>query len=268
MTYDSRYSLLDRPEILQFAFYPRQEVQKGPPNSTDHFVPVENGISVACRFYVHSHGSPSVLFFHGNGEVVSDYDVIASFYTEIGINLFVAGYRGYGASGGTPTFTSMVTDAHGIFEAFLDVLRSRNHTGDVFLMGRSLGSIPVVELAHSHQEQVEGLIIESGCASLLRLLKHLGFPAERLGIDDVSFPNAAKMRSITLPTLILHGEYDNIIPVTEARDLFENSAAETKRLVIIHQADHNNIMLVGMKRYFAEIAEFVSPLKHEGAEDG
>jgi len=257
MTTDSRYSMLDSPEILQFTFYPRQEAHEGPPNSVDHFVPVGEEIAIGCRFYVHHRSSPSIIFFHGNGEIVSDYDMVAPLYTQQGINLFVADYRGYGTSGGTPTFTSMVGDASRIFEAFLHILRSNHYTGDVFVMGRSLGSLPAIELAFCYQEQIKGLIIESGFASISRLLTHLGFPAEHLGIYDISFPNAAKMRTITLPTLILHGEYDSLIPVTEAKDLFDNSAAARKRLVIIDGADHNDIMLVGMERYFAEITKFV-----------
>ena len=257
MTADGRYSILDRPEILQFIFYPRRDKGEGPPNSTDHLVSVANGVSIGCRFYVHSNSSPSILLFHGNGEVVSDYDSIASIYDQMGINLFVADYRGYGSSGGMPTFTNMVSDAHTIFEAFLDILCNNHHTSNVFVMGRSLGSISAIELASSYQQQVNGLIIESGFASILRLLKHLGFPSEFLDINDISFPNAAKMRSITLPTLVLHGEYDSLIPVTEARDLFENTAAKRKRLVIINGADHNDIMLVGMEKYFKAIREFV-----------
>ena len=258
MSCDARYSILDTPEILQFTFYPRKESRKGPPNSTDYLIPVENGVSIGCRFYVHHPTSPSILFFHGNGEIVSDYDGIAPFYNQRGINLFVTDYRGYGSSGGIPTFTSMVTDSHGIFKAFLDILRNGHHTGAFFMMGRSLGSICAIELAFCYQEQMKGLLIESGFASILRLLKHLGFPTQLPGIDDVTFPNMSKMRLITLPTLILHGEYDSLIPVAEARDLFENAAAKDKHLLIINEADHNDIMLVGMERYFTAIREFVS----------
>ena len=252
------YSVLNRPEILQFVFYPRKDTKRGPHNSNDYFVPVGDKVSIGCRFYIHSHNSPSILFFHGNGEVVSDYDDVAAIYNEQGINLFVADYRGYGSSGGTPTFTSMVGDAHRIFEAFLDIRCNDHHTGDVFVMGRSLGSICAIELASCYQDQMKGLIIESGFASILRLIKHLGFPTEFLGMNDITFPNTAKIRSIALPTLILHGENDSLIPVAEARDLFENAAAKRKRLVIINGADHNDIMLVDMERYFSAIREFVS----------
>ncbi len=255
---EAGYSILDRPEVLQFVFRPRQAFTKGPLDSTDYSIPVESGISIDCRFYIDNPNSPSILFFHGNGEVVSDYDGIAPLYNQIGINLFVADYRGYGSSGGTPSFTSMVGDAHKIFGAFLDIRRHIRYSGDVWVMGRSLGSISAIELASDHQDQIKGLIVESGFASILRLVEYLGFPAEFLGATDITFPNMANIRSIDLPTLILHGEQDDLIPVAEARDLFENSATKKKRLVIIDGAGHNDIMVVDVESYFGTIKEFVS----------
>lgn len=254
---DTRYSILDRPDILQFTFYPRHYISSGLPNSTDYDIPVADGISIGCRYYLHQPDAPSLLFFHGNGEVVSDYDAIAPLYNQNGLNLFVTDYRGYGSSNGTPTFTDIVKDTHPIFKAFLNIRRKGNYTGDVFVMGRSLGSICAIELASRYPEQIKGLIIESGFASILKLIGYLGYPAKSLALNDLTFPNLAKIGSITLPTLILHGEDDSLIPVTEARDLFEKAAAKRKRLVIVNGAGHNDIMLVGMDTYFAEINQFV-----------
>ena len=251
------YSALDRPELLQFVFYPRRDFTNPPPNSTDHLILVEGDISISCRFYVHSQSSPSILYFHGNGEVVSDYDYIAPLYNQLGINLFVADYRGYGSSGGTPTFTNMVADAHSIFKGFGDILRQGHHSGDLFVMGRSLGSMSAVELAFHYGGQIKGLIIESGVGSMVKMMTRLGFSMEFLGITDVEFPNLAKIRTITLPTLIIHAEFDSLAPLTGAKELFENVAAKDKRLIIIPWADHNTIMLVGIEPYFKAIEEFV-----------
>lgn len=251
------YSLLDRPGFLRFVFHPRKYVTVAPQNSKDYFIPVDDGVSIGCRYYVNGHDSPNILFFHGNGEVVSDYDEIAALYNAQGINLFVADYRGYGASGGVPTFASMVGDSHLIFKAFLEILRQNHDGGDIFVMGRSLGSMSAIELASCYQEQIKGLIIESGFASMAKLTQHLGFPGQYMVFNDDTFPNMAKIRSITVPTLFLHGECDSIIPVTEARDLFENAAARTKQMVVIRGAGHNDIMMVGMEKYFKAIREFV-----------
>ena len=251
------YSALDRPEILQFIFYPRKDVTRAPPNASDHFIPVDNEVSISCRFYTHSQNSPSIIYFYGNGEVASDYDYIAPMYNQLGINLFVADYRGYGASQGRPTFTNTISDAPIIFNAFTDLLGESHYSGSIFVMGRSLGSIPAIEIARCYQEQIKGLIIESGFASIVKLLSHLGFPIEYLGVEDTDFPNLAKLRAITKPMLIIHGEYDSLVPPSEGEALFHNAAAKDKRLVVIPKADHNNIMWVGMERYLQAIKEFV-----------
>jgi hypothetical protein len=151
----------------------------------------------------------------------------------------------------------MIADAPVIFKGFTSILTHDHHIGEVFVMGRSLGSISAIEIAYHHQEQIKGLIIESGFGSVVRFTSHLGFPTHLLGIEDVDFPNLAKIRTIVIPTLIIHGEYDSLIPASEGRALFENAAAEDKRLVIIPQADHNNIMLVGMEAYLRAVREFI-----------
>lgn len=257
MTLSGDYAALDRPELVQFVFYPRKDFTGPPPGATDHLIPVDKDVAISCRFYVRGFKSPSILFFHGNGEVVGDHDFIAPMYHRRGINLFVADYRGYGSSGGTPTFSSMVADAHRIFDGFQEVLRQDGYSGKVFLMGRSLGSVSAIELASCYGDKIEGLIIESGFASTIRLMTRLGFPAEFLGISDPGFPNLSKIRTVTLPTLILHGEFDSMIPLAEAKDLLDNVATQEKRLVIIRDADHNDIVIRDMDLYFGAIEEFV-----------
>lgn len=251
------YSALDIPDLLQIVFHPRKDFTPPPQNSTDHLIPVEGNVSISCRFYVRDQDAPSILFFHGNGEVSSDYDYFAPLYNESGINLFVADYRGYGSSGGMPTFSNTIHDAHRILKGFQDVLKGQNYNGKFFVMGRSLGSISAIELASHYQKQINGLIIESGIASELRMLARLGFSTESLGITNAESLNLARVRSITSPILIIHGEYDSMIPLDEAKDLYENVATEKRDLVIIPGADHNDLMLVGMQLYFEAIREFV-----------
>ena len=251
------YSILDQPLVLSFVFYPRKDVTPPPPGATDHLIAVDRGVAVACRFYIHHPSAPSIIYFHGNGEVASDYDYIAPLYNQLGINLFVADYRGYGASGGSPTFSSMVSDAPTIFTAFAGILKEKGYREDIFAMGRSLGSVSALEIAHHHQGQLKGLIIESGFASVSSLLEHLGIPPGSLGLKDPDFPNLTRIRTITIPTLIIHGEYDSLIPLTEGKALFQNSASSNKELVIIPYAEHNDIMLVGTERYFEAIGQFV-----------
>jgi alpha-beta hydrolase superfamily lysophospholipase len=71
-------------------------------------------------------------------------------------------------------------------------------------------------------------------------------------------PNLDAIRRATLPTLIIHGQYDSLIPPSAAEELYANSGADDKRLVIIPNADHNDVMAVDMARYFGAIRDFVA----------
>ena len=258
------FSALDRPEITSFVFYPRREWGPLPAGATDHLVPVTPDISVSCRFYISGHDAPTMLFFHGNGEIACDYDGIAPLYQHRGINLFVADYRGYGASGGSPSFSSMLADAHAIFRYFCGVLRGSGFADRIFVTGRSLGSAPALVLASSYQDQVRGLIVESGFASAARLSEHLGLPVGRSGLEGAEAAGLAMIRSLRLPVLIIHGELDWLLPPEEALVFHSEAGSEDKRLVLISGAGHNDILLRGAEQYFAAITEFVGSEAGEG----
>ncbi|MBM4446385.1 MAG: alpha/beta hydrolase [Chloroflexi bacterium] len=252
---------LDKPEILQFIFYPRKDSFEisAAANVIADTVLVDKATSVSYCFYFGDKKYPNVLFFHGNGEIASDYEPIGSIYNQIGLNLFVADYRGYGRSGGKPTLTSMMKDAHPIFEGFKRVLKEKGFSGNLFLMGRSLGSASAIELASHYQNQLSGLIIESGFANVFNLFVYLGFPLEALGIYVPKTPSSLKLiRKISLPTLVMHGEYDQIVPVEEGKALYDSIAAKDKRLLIIPGVDHNTIFSGGMEQYIKALRDFIS----------
>jgi surfactin synthase thioesterase subunit len=62
----------------------------------------------------------------------------------------------------------MLTDAHAIFKGFAQIMKKEGFVKSMFVMGRSLGSMPAIEVAFNYQDQLKGLIIESGTANNLR----------------------------------------------------------------------------------------------------
>ncbi|MCL2766675.1 MAG: alpha/beta hydrolase, partial [Peptococcaceae bacterium] len=113
------YSVIDLPPIIGILFYPRRDFSPCPENAFDLDVPVEENIRVTARFYSKGLEFPTLLYFHGNGEVVFDYDYVAPIYNDIDLNLVVADYRGYGASTGSPSFGALYPDARLILQAVL-----------------------------------------------------------------------------------------------------------------------------------------------------
>jgi alpha-beta hydrolase superfamily lysophospholipase len=255
------YSLIDQPFLLQFIFYPRKDSTPCPSNAFDLSVLVGKGVSISCRFYVGHHEWPWFLFFHGNGEVVSDYDEISPFYHQKEINFVVADYRGYGASKGVPTLTDLVQDAHLIFKRVKKELTRRNLRKDLWVMGRSLGSISALELAYHYQEEMKGLIIESGFPSVVRIMTHFGMPSQGVGLQKIDQECLERIKKIFLPTLIIHGEQDSLVPLENAKDIYQHLGTQEKKLLIIPSATHNDIMLVGFKGYFNALQEFIERTK-------
>jgi pimeloyl-ACP methyl ester carboxylesterase len=251
------YSAIDQPSILPYIFYPRKDYHPCPENAFDVSVPVHLHISISCRFYIGHQDWPWILFFHGNGEVVSDYDGIASYYHRISLNLVVSDYRGYGASGGIPTLTDLVHDSHVILKEVRRELSGKKYRKDLWVMGRSLGSIAALELAYQHQEIIPGLIIESGCPSFIRVIRHLGIPTYGVNLEKIDHECMEMIKRISIPTLIIHGENDTLIPLQEAKNLYRVLRSEEKQLVIIPSANHNDIMAVGFQKYFKSLQQFI-----------
>ena len=260
------YEKLDRPEVATALFYARQDTTAPPAGAQDHGIEVEPGVILGGRFFLTADPvAVNLLFFHGNGEVVADYDEVGPQYNAQGINFLAVEYRGYGQSTGTPTVTAMIQDAHRVLHWVLAWLAAQGRTGHLVVMGRSLGSVSAIELAAS-EEAVAGLIVESGIAQTLPLLCLLGLNAQALGIVEADgFGNLEKSGRVQKPTYILHAQHDQIIPLSQAEELQSVCGARSKEFQMIPGADHNNIPALTGKLYFQAIKQF---LKRVGTSHG
>lgn len=257
------YGQLDQPGVIQLLFHPRREVDSQPPPGTiDYEIAVEEGVRIGARFHMAGLEDPNILFFHGNGELVSDYDSIGPMYNEHGLSLLAVDYRGYGRSGGVPTVTSMIRDAHVIFKEVRHWLQDTKRTGPLVVMGRSLGSASALELAASYEMDMSGLIIESGFAHTVPLLNCLGVDTQALGIMEVDgLKNVQKISQFTKPTLIIHAQHDQFIPVMSAEVLQVHCPARSKEFRMVPRADHNTIMMQAGKMYFELIKRFTDKIE-------
>ncbi|MGA7878002.1 MAG: alpha/beta hydrolase [Desulfoferrobacter sp.] len=266
------YSQLDKPQILSFVFHPRPEMPFGASSSSsghDLLIPTEKDLVIGARFHITDESAPNILFFHGNGEIVGDYDDLGPLYNRKGINFLAVDYRGYGRSTGDPTITGMMRDCHFIFEFSKKWLDQNGYDGPFIVMGRSLGSASALELAAHYGNEIDGLIVESGFAYAIPLLKLLGIDTDRLGIrEEQGFRNIDKIRHFDNPTLIIHAEWDHIIPFTDGRALYDACPSAQKTLLKIPQANHNDIFMRGLKEYMAAIKQLTQIISRSLSENG
>lgn len=251
---------IDDPQILQNLFFVRKTLPRD--DGLDGRIPVAEGIELGYRFYPRSSGSPVLLYWHGNGEIASDYDPIVPFYHAAGVSFLVVDYRGYGWSSGYPLASTMLSDASAVLQALPNVLAQYDAAdAPLFVKGRSLGSAPAAHLAQQHADQLRGVIIESGYADTPSLFRRLNIPVPEALLRDARLPlnNAAKIAQTRLPLLVIHGAADTLLPAEHGRALYDAHPgdASSKRLLIIDGAGHNDVMTRDIASYFDAVRRFV-----------
>ncbi|MCP5107779.1 MAG: alpha/beta hydrolase, partial [bacterium] len=218
---------------------------------------------LGCYYLNKYPGAQTVIFFHGNGEVVADYlDLYVPVFDQMGYNCLLAEYRGYGMSTGTVALGAMLGDVEKVIEA------TGQPPEKLIIFGRSVGSLFALH-GVSLFPGIAGLIIESGIADFLeRLLlrvhpTELGttMPAVQAEIEKV-FNHKEKLAGYRGSTLILHARHDSLIHHVHGQKLYE-WAPEPKQIKIFDQGDHNDIMMVNAKEYFQLIYRFISEREHD-----
>jgi fermentation-respiration switch protein FrsA (DUF1100 family) len=262
----SEYSAFDISEITMCLFHPRPEwrmpvVGQG---IESHLIQVARDVTIGARFYLAGKSCPNILFFHGNGEIVADYEEMGLLYGQMGINFMPVDYRGYGRSTGQPTVSAMMQDAHVIFDYVRHWCKNQGFTGPMVVMGRSLGSAPAIDLAYHYPHFIDALIIESGFAHIGPLLRLMGIDMLLYGLSEGQGPrNLDKIHQWDRPLMIIHAEYDQIISFGEGEALFEASPAKNKRMLRIPNATHNDIFFQGMNAYLQAIRELTDKITVE-----
>jgi fermentation-respiration switch protein FrsA (DUF1100 family) len=166
--------------------------------------------------------APSVIFAHGNAELIDHNQEVANFYHDLGLNVLLPEYRGYGRSAGSPSQAAIVSD----FTAFYDKLIEQPEVDPkrIVFHGRSLGGGVVAQLAT--QREPDAWILESSFTSVAAMARGFGVP--RFMVRD-PFEVKSVVAAYQGPLLILHGTRDEVVPIAHARALHEASPTSTLR---------------------------------------
>lgn len=186
----------------------------------------------------------TVLFSHGNSDDIGTCSSYCQWMADsLACNVVAYDYLNYGVS--DKVETSEQNMRHSI-EAVFGYITSTLHVPkeDIFLLGKSLGSVPAVYIAsQSYCNGVAGLILVSPMASGVRVvLKKTRFPARVMAVlDDCFGANIKLMSNVKRPILIVHGTMDTIIPVQNSHDLFDQITPGSDYPPLWVQAGHNDI---------------------------
>ena len=226
----------------------------------DPWLVAVDGATLACTRHMVDPSAPTIIHFHGNGEVVADYlPWFPPLVAAMGVNLVLAEYRGYGGSTGAPRLQQMLQDGPAIFDAL------GQPPEKVIAFGRSVGSIYATHLAAA-RPGLAGLVIESGIADVLERLmmrirpEEIGVPMGRLA-DEVSahFNPRTWLSRHHGATLILHARHDNLVSVAHANRLAMWARKPVEK-VIFEAGDHNTIFMTNRVAYLSALQQFLGTL--------
>ena len=193
----------------------------------------------------------TLLFLHGNAGNVSHRGASMAIFAELGLDVLLIDYRGYGQSEGRPSEIGLYQDARAAWD-WLTQARGVA-PADIVVFGRSLGGAVAAELAA--QVQPGALIVESSFADLDAMAK-LHYPLlTRLVPLRYHFPAADHLRQVQAPVLVLHSPDDQVVPYEQGRALFA-AANEPKRFVDL-TGGHNEGFLDSQPHYQRALADFL-----------
>ena len=174
--------------------------------------------------------APAVIFGHGNAELIDFCPEELKGFTRIGIGVLLIEYPGYGRSDGSPSQKSI---SHA-FNAGYDYLVSRKDVDPnrIILFGRSLGGGAVCALASNRPSAA--LILQSTFTSARAFASR--FLAPGFLLRD-PFDNLSVVSTYTGPVLIIHGKYDDIIPLSHGKTLYKKVR---NGKMIVYDCGHND----------------------------
>ena len=256
---------IDDPRISNVVFYPRKikVPEEMSPNVRVLKFQVNEDLMIGGTCYIVDKDLPTVLLFHGNGEIASDYQYFAPTYFEYGVNLAVADFRGYGFSTGNPIYSSLITDAYPIYKIFKKWMDENDFKNSLFVQGRSMGSVCASEIGSHDPEDLKGIIFESGFASLYDMMTRVfGVSGPDITPEALSeFSNDTRIKKGHKPVLIIHGTLDMIIPNEQARLIYDTiPEGVDKELIMIKGAGHNDISSY-QEEYFESLKKFIEKYK-------
>jgi fermentation-respiration switch protein FrsA (DUF1100 family) len=203
-------------------------------------------------WYVPHEAAPATLLFcHGNaGNISHRLDSIRLFH-ELGLNVLIFDYRGYGRSSGTASEQGTYRDAEAAWEYLVG--ERGIAPPHIVLFGRSLGAAIASDLAT--RTQPGAVILESAFTSVTDMAARLYPWLPVRWLASYRYDNAAKIRDISAPVLIMHSRDDEIIPFSHGERLYA-LANEPKRMLEL-RGGHNDGFHVSRDDYRPIVGDFI-----------
>jgi fermentation-respiration switch protein FrsA (DUF1100 family) len=242
----------------RYLYYPEREISADPSQVNlayrDVMLDTADGEKIAAWFVpaAHEAEAASLLFFHGNAGNIGDRLGSIQTFHELGLNVLIIDYRGYGRSSGKPTEKGTRLDAEAAWTYLTGELAIPPER--IIIFGRSLGGGVAVSLAASHQPAL--LVVESSFTSTMDMGQRM-FPLLPVRLlCRHRYDSVKTLKSVHCPVLLAHGPDDATIPFAHGRRL--HAAANEPKQFVTLQGGHNEGGMDSDRAYQRLLSEWVA----------
>ena len=216
----------------------------------DVFIKTEDNVTINAWLVKSSTQRGTLIFCHGNAGNIGDRLEKILLFHQMGLNILVIDYRGYGKSQGQPSEAGIYKDAVAAYDYLLtrqDIDRSR-----IIGYGESLGGAVAVDLGT--KRNLAALIIDSSFTNAADMAKTI-YPFIPSFLLGTKLDSAAKVRAVTIPKLFIHSRADEIVPFRLGERLYQ-AAAQPKEFLEL-SGGHNNTPVDAQEKMAREIITFL-----------
>eukprot|EP00933_Yihiella_yeosuensis_P070371 TRINITY_DN7824_c0_g1_i1.p1 TRINITY_DN7824_c0_g1~~TRINITY_DN7824_c0_g1_i1.p1 ORF type:complete len:324 (+),score=41.95 TRINITY_DN7824_c0_g1_i1:21-992(+) len=200
--------------------------------------------AVALYFHPKTPAKATLVYFHGNADQLGagPARIGQEFASNYGLGFFAVEYPGFGLSKGRPTEQTIVSTADRLLRHLISSEGLAVPQNQVILLGQSIGCAVALEMAS--RGFGERLILLSPFKSLHAMAEAaypFVVPALRLWPRVLwdRFDNLAKARNVTLPSLVVHGRFDEVVPFSQGIEV--SSALQNASMDLLEMAQHNDM---------------------------
>ncbi len=188
--------------------------------------------------FIDKNAEKTVYYFHGNGAPMEHFYTEMRYISDLWYNLASYDFPGYGKSEWEPSFEEIQRFS----SEFYDYVKQEKNLNDsdVIIWGYSVWSAVAIDFAKG--KQFDSLVLFAPFASRYDMSsKVFWFPIQRLFFLKNTFVNTETIQHITIPTFIIHGNTDIVVPFEQGKQVFENSWAQQKYFLEIDDFWHSLI---------------------------
>ena len=204
-------------------------------------VPTDDGLGELDTYFIPAHGqnaelSQTTIFYnHGNYAGIEHYVPRLQVLHELGYNVFVWDYRGFGKSkpDAYPTDEQFLADAQQM-RAYVNTLAPAPDR--IIIYAYSLGGIPAIEAAVT--DPGCALFLEAPFTSASEVLADAGVHMPESMLSAGRFNNPEKVRGYDGPLFVMIGEDDSLFSPESVREIFDAAPSDDKEMWVLPNTDH------------------------------